>query len=133
MHRIARVVTEVGATAMVGFLAIAGPAYADPNRRDYGNVVRNAIEGFKFTSLGLLVMVGGAAGYFGRVPWIVLGLATAGVLPGWAILDMATGGDHNLFPFEFAFYAFYSLFGIAGAWLGRLLPCQPRSGHGDAL
>jgi hypothetical protein len=37
--------------------------------------------------------------------------------PAWAIVDIVLGGDHNLLPIEFAFYAGYGLIGVAGAAL----------------
>ena len=119
MSRSARIAIEVLLTAIAGFLVIVLPVQIDPGHRDYGSLMRNVAEGFKMYSLALLVAVGFLAGLFGRTPFLILGLATVAVLPGWSILDMVGGHDHNLFPIEFAIYGFYALFGILGARLGR--------------
>jgi hypothetical protein len=38
--------------------------------------------------------------------------------PSWSVLDMALGGDHNLFPIEWFIYGAFSLCSLAGAVVG---------------
>jgi peptidoglycan/LPS O-acetylase OafA/YrhL len=53
-------------------------------------------------------------------PWR-LGIAAMLGFPVWAVVDMVRGGDHNLFPFEFAMYAVYAAVGGLMVGLGRWL------------
>lgn len=121
MSRQVRIIVELLLVVAMGFVVIVLPVKLDPGGRDYGSLMRNAVEGFRMYTLGLLAVLGFVAGRFGRGPWILLGPATVAVLPMWALFDMMTGHEHNLFPIEFAMYGFYALFGLAGAFAGRRL------------
>lgn len=80
---------------------------------------------------GLLLAIGCAlavlAGLTTRRP-LLAGVASAAGFPFAAIVDMVRGGDHNLFPIEFALYGVYALGFAALAWAGSaLLARRPAS------
>ena len=118
MSRAARVILELLIVATLGFAALAAPVFLDPGHRDYGDLIRTVVEGFRSYSLALLAGVGFLAGRFGSTPWFISGLATVAAFPAWSVFDALTRGGHSLFPIEMAFYAFYALFGIVGAKFG---------------
>jgi hypothetical protein len=95
----------------------------DPASRHYSAAflpfVRDAVEGMRPYSLALLFGIGVIFGLLGRAPVWLTGPATMVAFPAWSIVDMALGGDHNLFPIEWFIYGVFSLFGLAGGVVGR--------------
>ena len=69
----------------------------------------------------ILFGIGVTFGLLGRAPVMLTGPATMAALLAWSVVDMALGGEHNLFPIEWFFYGILSLCGLAGAVLGRRL------------
>lgn len=118
-----RVATEVLLATTAGFCAYVLPVVLDPSTRHYDAAflpfVRDAVEGMKPYSLGLLFGIGAIFGWAGRAPVWFTGPATMAAFPIWSVLDMALGGDHNLFPIEWLIYGVISLLGLAGGLVGR--------------
>jgi hypothetical protein len=119
-----RVPVELLLAAMAGTLALAFPVLT--GQADTGHsaaffpFMADVVEGVELSSITLLFGVGVAAGLFGRASGVILGMATAALLPMWSAADMVLGGTgHNLFPFEWFIYGIYGLIGIAGALVGR--------------
>jgi hypothetical protein len=117
-----RIAAEMLLAASVGFCAYVLPVALDPAVRHYDAAflpfVRDAVEGAKPYSLVLLFGIGILFGLLGRAPFWLTGAATMAALPLWSILDMALGGDHNLFPIEWFIYGLLSLCGVAGGVVG---------------
>ena len=67
---------------------------------------------------GVLALVAGLAC---PPPAWRLGIAAMLAFPVLAVVDMARGGDHNLFPIEFAAYAVYAGLSVVVAGFGRRL------------
>ena len=65
---------------------------------------------------GMLAVVAGAMRW---APPILVGPAAMAGFPICAAVDMARNGGHNLFPFEFAFYAVYAGIGFFVAAVAR--------------
>ena len=88
----------------------------------------SAVEGMTFFQMGLFVVAGFVVGLIGgrhRRP-DALGFGCIGGalavlwLPAAACVEMVRyPSTHNLFPFEFAIYAFYGLLVCVGIWLGQ--------------
>jgi hypothetical protein len=80
-------------------------------------IVATTVESMKPYSLFLLFLAGFGITFFSRAaPFWLLGLSTIVALPLWSTLDMALGSSsHNLWPIEWMFYVFYSMFGVIGA------------------
>jgi hypothetical protein len=119
----ARVTAEILFAAASGFCAYVLPVALDPSTRHYEAAflpfVRDALEGMKPYSLGLLFGIGFVLGLLGRAPVWLTGPATMAAFPVWSVLDMALGSDHNLFPIEWFIYGVFSLLGLAGGIIGR--------------
>jgi hypothetical protein len=95
------------------------PVALDPDHARYPAafvpVVRDAVEGIQLYSLGLLVVFGAALGIYAKSSANLLAMFSVSIFPLWSIIDIASGGDgHNLLPFEWAFYAIYTLFPLIG-------------------
>jgi len=111
--------------AVAGFCAYVLPVALDPAARHYDAaflpLVRDAVEGMKPYSLALLFGIGIIFGLLGRAPFWLTGPATMAAFPIWSAVDMALGGEHNLFPIEWFIYGVVSLCGLAGGVVGGML------------
>jgi hypothetical protein len=118
-----RVALEMLLAAAAGFCAYVLPVALDPAARHYEAAflpfVRDAVEGMKLYSLALLFGIGVIFGLRGRAPVWLTGPATMAAFPIWSIMDIAFGGDHNLFPIEWFIYGVFSLCGLVGGLVGR--------------
>lgn len=109
----------------LGWLVVIVPALTAPQVVWYDSptlpFMRTSIEGFQSYSIPLLALVGVLVGgiFKGSAFW--LGLCTTVVFLVWSMVDMAFGGDHNLFPFEWAMYAVLALAPAASAVVTRFL------------
>jgi hypothetical protein len=123
--RIGRASLEVAIAAGAGLCAIVVPVVLDPGRPHSTDaflpVMRDAVEGMHMSSLALLAGIGLLLGLFGREPVLLIGPATMAGFPAWSALDIVTGHDHNLLGIEWFLYGVFSLCGLAGAVVGRLL------------
>lgn len=121
----ARSILEMAVAIVLGWCVVVLPVLLDPATRHYPAAfmpfMRDAVEGLKVYSLALLFVLGLGLGTFARTPPWVLGFASVATFPAWSAVDMAMGGDHNLFPIEWMFYGFYGVIASAGATLGWLM------------
>ena len=119
----ARVGTELLLSVVGGWAAIVGPAgnASQEYEAAFMPMMRNAVEGMSGASPALLFGLGVLLGAVGRSPVVLLGVASVATFPLWSAIDMAQGGDHNLFPIEWFIYAALAAFTTAGAFLGRRL------------
>lgn len=116
---------EVLLAAVGGVAALLVPVLLDPHARQHEAaflpVMGNAVEGMHPSSLALLFLVGMLLGWVAKAPALLIGPATMLAFPVWSILDMAAGGDHNLFPIEWSLYVVFSMFGLAGVAAARVV------------
>lgn len=109
---------------MIGWCALALPVLAtDHTHYDaaFLPVMADVVEGIQPLSLKLLLVTGACLGAFAKAPTWVLGPASVASLPAWSVIDMFMGGDHNLFPIEWAICAFFALISTVGSILGRAI------------
>ena len=115
---------EVLLALVTGWCALSLPVLAtDHTHYDaaFLPIMRDVVEGVRPLSLGLLLVLGVCLGAFAEAPTWLLGPASVVSLPAWSVIDMLMGADHNLFPIEWAIYAFYALPSTVGSILGRAI------------
>jgi hypothetical protein len=108
----------LGLTAMIVPVLMSRPAhwYDSP----LFPVIRNAQEYLSLWQLVLFFTVGLVLGFGSPSRALLLGAAAIILLPLAAFAEMvADPTSHNLFPFEFMFYAFYGVIVAAGAWVAH--------------
>ncbi len=131
-----RAILELAVAALLGWCVLVLPVLLDPATRHYQAAVlpfmQDAVEGVKLYSLALLFLLGLFFGVLGKAPAWAVGCAAVASFPAWSAIDMAMGGDHNLFPIEWLIYGFYGALAIGGAYLGRVLRKGRRREHGVA-
>jgi hypothetical protein len=70
-------------------------------------------------TLGVLFLIGLALALVWPAHWKAAGCSTMLVFPIFAVVEMVTDPNtHTIFPIEFAFYGFFTLFSLAGAAAG---------------
>jgi hypothetical protein len=123
--KVRRIAAEMLLAGVAGLCAYVLPVALDPAARHYHAAflpfVGDAVEGMKPYTLALLFGIGLIFGLVGRAPFWLTGPATMAAFPIWSILDMARGGEHNLFPIEWLVYGLVSLLGLAGGVVGHLV------------
>ncbi len=102
------------------------PVWLWPPARPYDAplfpLLRNAVEGAGVLQLVLLIAAGVVLGVVSASRAWLLGAAAVVALPLAAVAEMVTDPtSHNLFPIEFAVYAFYGLLVVCGAVAVRRL------------
>jgi hypothetical protein len=117
---------ELLTVALAGAAALAFPVLTGQAGRGHEAAflpfMADVAEGVQGSSLLLLLLVGVVAGVFGKSPAVLLGLASAALLPLWSAVDVVMGGGgHNLLPFEWLIYGVYGVIGVAGAVGGRVV------------
>jgi hypothetical protein len=119
-----RLLAEFAIAAVVGWCGMALPVLLAEHTHYSAAclpVMRDVMEGIKPASIALLFTVAALLGLFARAPTWILGPATVLAFPTWSACDMAMGGDHNLFPIEWAIYGFYAVLATVGAFVGRAI------------
>jgi hypothetical protein len=115
---------------VLGVLAMLVPVFLWPPTTHYDAplfpLLRDAVEGIGLTQLVLLFAVGVVLGLVSTSRALLLGAAAISALPVAAFAEMIKDpGSHNLFPFEFAFYAFYGFVVACGAFAIHRLRASP--------
>ena len=116
---------SVLAAAVLGCAALVLPVYLDPAvpeaRAEFLPIMAATVEHMKFYSLGLLALIGLGLGLLTRTPVLLVGFATVLALPIWSAIDVAMGSEgHNLLGIEWWLYVSYGLYGVLGAFIGRM-------------
>lgn len=124
-------IVELLVMALLGGMVMVIPVVMDPSSIRYDAkflpLIRTAVEGFKFYSLGLIFILGVMAGILCKSPAWLLGLSTITIFPLWSLTDMAMGASHYLLAVEWAVYLFVGLCGVAGVVAGRIFRGYYRS------
>jgi hypothetical protein len=80
--------------------------------------LRRGVEGFNILTVFYLAVVGWTAAAVSRLPSWIIGPAALALMPVWSSAEMALAPtSHNLWPFEWAFYALASLVPFIAAWI----------------
>jgi len=108
--------------SLFGVLSIVLPVYLQPDINQYDSpvfpMIRTGIEGFSGWSFGLLFLSGFGAKLLTNLSEWKIGLLTMVLFPVLAICEMIVDpSSHNLLPFEFIIYCFFTIPAMIGAYL----------------
>ena len=111
--------------SILGMISIVLPVFFLDDLKHYDSplfpLIRTGIEGISMYSLGFLIFSGFIVKLFSDVPSWKIGLMSMILFPLAAICEMiADSSSHNMFPFEFIFYGFYTIPAIIGAYTSQL-------------
>ena len=111
--------------SILGMISIVLPVFFLDDLKHYDSplfpLIRTGIEGISMYSLGFLIFSGFIVKLFSDVPSWKIGLMSMILFPLAAICEMiADSSSHNMFPFEFIFYSFYTIPAIIGAYTSQL-------------
>ena len=124
------------AAAVLGCAALVLPVYMDPavpeEDAEFLPIVASTVEHMKGYSLGLLALIGFGLGLVTETSVWLLGFSTIIVLPIWSAIDTAMGSGHQLLGIEWALYAGYGVFAVAGAAFGRMCRRWLIAGRGSS-
>lgn len=113
------------AAAGLGVLAVIAPIFIFSLRRYSAPLfpwVRSGWEGFNLLSAALLFCSGIFLGYRFEARPFALGMSTMAAFPLFTFAEiLADPTSHNLWPFEFIFYALTGLIAVAGVFIGKYL------------
>ena len=112
--------------AILGMSSIVLPVFFLDDLKHYDSplfpLIRTGIEGISMYSLSFLIFSGFIVKLFSDVPSWKIGLMSMILFPLAAICEMiADSSSHNMFPFEFIFYGFYTIPAIIGAYTSQLI------------
>lgn len=110
--------------SVLGVISIVLPTFFIPDLKQYDSplfpLIRTGIEGISFWSFGLLLLSGFGVKLLSNLSGWKIGLTTMALFPILAIFEMFVDStSHNMFPFEFIFYAVYSVPAIIGAYFAQ--------------
>ena len=110
--------------SILGIISIVLPTFFIPDLKQYDSplfpLIRTGIEGISFWSFGLLLLSGFGVKLLSNLSGWKIGLTTMALFPILAIFEMfVDSSSHNMFPFEFIFYAVYSIPAIIGAYIAQ--------------
>jgi hypothetical protein len=111
--------------SILGVISILLPVFILGNLKPYESplfpLLRTGIEGISKYSFLFLLLSGFIVKLFSDAPSWKIGLMSMVLFPLAAICEMiADRTSHNMFPFEFIFYAFYTIPALAGAFTSQL-------------
>ena len=114
------------AISILGMLSIILPVFILADLKPYESplfpLIRTGIEGISIYSLSFLFLSGFIVKLFSNVPSWKIGLMSMILFPLAAICEMiADTTSHNMFPFEFILYGFYTIPAIIGAYTSQLI------------
>ena len=106
---------------VLGLLAMIVPVLlwppAKPHDAPLFPLVRDAVEGIGLPQLVLLFVAGVVLGFVSDSRAWLLGAAAIAALPTATVAEIIKDStSHNLFPFEFAYYAFFALVVACGVF-----------------
>jgi hypothetical protein len=111
--------------SILGVISIILPVFILGDLKPYESplfpLLRTGIEGVSKYSFLFLLLSGFIVKLFSDAPSWKIGLMSMVLFPLAAICEMiADRTSHNMFPFEFIFYAFYTIPALAGAFTSQL-------------
>jgi hypothetical protein len=114
------------AISILGILSIILPVFILPDLKAYESplfpLLRTGIEGISIYSLSFLLLSGFIVKLFSSISFWKIGLMSMVLFPLAAICEVIfDSSSHNLFPFEFVFYAIYTIPAIIGAGASQVI------------
>jgi hypothetical protein len=114
------------AISILGMLSIILPVFIlgdlKPSESPLFPLIRAGVEGSSIHSLWFLFISGFIVKLFSNIPFWKIGLMSMVLFPLAAICEMIVDpSSHNLFPFEFIFYAVTTIPAIIGAGLSQVI------------
>jgi hypothetical protein len=114
------------AISILGILSIILPVFILPDLKAYESplfpLLRPGIEGISIYSLSFLLLSGFIVKLFSSISFWKIGLMSMVLFPLAAICEVIfDSSSHNLFPFEFVFYAIYTIPAIIGAGASQVI------------
>lgn len=106
--------------SVLGVISIVLPVLFLPDLMEYDSslfpMIRTGIEGISLWSFGFLFLSGFGMKFFSKLSGWKIGLLTMALFPVLALFEMIVVDptSHNLLPFEFILYGFYTIPGIIG-------------------
>ena len=83
-------------------------------------IIATSVNGFSIWSIFLLAISGFIISLFSKIEGWKIGLSTMALFPIMTIIEMIfDSSSHNLFPFEFIFYALLTIPSIIGAYIAK--------------
>tara|TARA_B110000483_G_scaffold87276_1_gene107728 strand:+ start:147 stop:572 length:426 start_codon:yes stop_codon:yes gene_type:complete len=83
-------------------------------------IIATSVNGFSIWSIFLLAISGFIISLFSKIEGWKIGLSTMALFPIMTIIEMIVDtSSHNLFPFEFIFYAVLTIPSIIGAYIAK--------------
>jgi ABC-type transport system involved in cytochrome c biogenesis permease subunit len=127
-HGATRITTSLAIAAILGTIAVVGPAYFYPRQVAEHTallpIMLRAVKGMQmFVVIPLLFATGFIASRIAPIHPVIIGLTSVFVLPLWSILDLFLGDPsverHNLLPIEWFFYLVLAGVAAVGATTQR--------------
>ena len=114
------------AISILGILSIILPVFILPDLKAYESplfpLLRTGIEGISIYSLSFLLLSGFIVKLFSSISFWKIGLMSMVLFPLATFCEMIFDPtSHNLFPFEFVFYAIYTIPVIIGAGASQVI------------
>lgn len=115
------------AVSILGIVSMVLPVYIlGDSLKQYDSplfpILRTGLEGFSLYSLLFLFLSGFIVKLFSAIPSWKIGLMSMAMFPLAAICEMISDtSSHNLFPFEFIIYGFYTIPAIIGAYISQII------------
>jgi hypothetical protein len=115
------------AVSILGIASIIVPVYIlGDSLKQYDSplfpILRTGLEGFSLYSLLFLFLSGFIIKLFSAIPSWKIGLMSMALFPLATICEMiADSSSHNMLPFEFIFYGFYTIPAIIGAYTSQVI------------
>ena len=112
--------------SILGMLSIILPVFILADLKPYESplfpLIRTGIEGISIYSLSFLFLSGLIVKLVSKIPFGKIGLMSMALFPLAAICEMIIdSSSHSMFPFEFIFYAIYTIPAIIGAAVSQVI------------
>jgi hypothetical protein len=112
--------------SILGIVSILLPVFILGDLKPYESplfpLLRTGVEGVSIYSFLFLLLSGFIVKLFSDATFWKIGLMSMVLFPLAAICEMiADPTSHSMFPFEFIFYAFYTIPALAGAYTSKLI------------
>lgn len=113
-------VSALIAISILGMASIILPVFILADLKPYESplfpLIKTGIEGISIYSLSFLFVSGFIVKLFSNIPFWKIGLMSMVLFPLATLCEMIVdSSSHNMFPFEFIFYAIYTIPAMIGA------------------
>ena len=111
-------------SSILGIISLILPTYFLTELKQYESplfpIIATSVKGISIWSIFLLAISGFIISLFSKIEGWKIGLSTMALFPIMSIVEMIVdSSSHNLFPFEFIFYALLTIPSIIGAYIAK--------------